>query len=86
MKYQLTPDNAPAPAVDGGDPALYAIQTNASGPEGSLPFDEDLLLHAPSGDIFGLSQNAGMGWNPRLLRRPVRVASSAVVAGPVTAR
>ena len=52
------------------DPALYEVQTHAAGPAGSLPLDEDLLRTAPSGDLFGLSQNAGMGWNPAHLRRP----------------
>ncbi|MEX1019097.1 MAG: YjhG/YagF family D-xylonate dehydratase [Litorilinea sp.] len=56
--------------IDAEDPALYEVQTNAAGPTGSLPLDEELLLHAPSGDLFGLSQNAGMGWDPRFLRQP----------------
>jgi xylonate dehydratase len=56
--------------VDTGDTALFDIQTHAAGPEGSLPLDDDFLRHAPSGDIFGMSQNAGMGWDPRWLRRP----------------
>jgi putative YjhG/YagF family dehydratase len=46
------------------DPSLYAIQTSAAGPPGSLPLTEELLLNAPSGDLFGLSQDVGMGWNP----------------------
>src|SRR4051812_27299743 len=29
-----------------------------------------MLLHSPSGDIFALSQNAGMGWAPEQLMRP----------------
>jgi xylonate dehydratase len=41
------------------------IATKASGPAGSLPLTEEILLHAPSGDLFGLTQNAGMGWNPQ---------------------
>ncbi len=41
--------------VDIGDPTLYDVQTNAAGPAGSLPLDDDFLRHAPSGDIFGLS-------------------------------
>src|SRR5258705_4115938 len=45
-------------------PDIFQIQTKASGPAGSLPLTEDLLLNSPSGDLFGLSQNAGMGWNP----------------------
>jgi putative YjhG/YagF family dehydratase len=52
------------------DSALYDIQTTAPGPSGRLPLTEDLLLNSPSGDVFGLSQNAGMGWNPAELSRP----------------
>ena len=43
---------------------IYQIQTRAPGPAGSLPITEKLLLNSPSGDIFGLTQNAGMGWSP----------------------
>src|SRR5262245_38854496 len=46
------------------DSSVYDIQTNTAGPTGSLPLTEELLLHAPSGDLFGLTQDAGMGWNP----------------------
>jgi putative YjhG/YagF family dehydratase len=52
------------------DRALLDVQTSAAGPVGSLPLTEDLLRHAPSGDIFGLTQDAGMGWNPAELGRP----------------
>ena len=45
-------------------PEIYSTTTKASGPTGKLPFTEDLLRHAPSGDLFGLTQDAGMGWNP----------------------
>src|SRR5262245_31303318 len=51
------------------DPALYDVRTSAAGPAGSLPLTEELLRNAPSGDIFGLSQDAGMGWNPAELGR-----------------
>ena len=37
---------------------------NAAGASGSLPITDDQLRNSPSGDLFGLSQNAGMGWNP----------------------
>jgi putative YjhG/YagF family dehydratase len=43
---------------------LYQIRTNAPGPAGLLPLTPDMLLNAPSGDLFGLSQNVGMGWAP----------------------
>ena len=56
-------------AIDATDATLYEVQTKAEGPTGSLPLDPDFLRNAPSGDIFALSQNAGMGWNPRWLRR-----------------
>jgi putative YjhG/YagF family dehydratase len=52
------------------DAALLDVQTSAAGPAGRLPLTEDLLRHAPSGDIFGLTQDAGMGWNPAELGRP----------------
>src|SRR6266498_3184128 len=45
-------------------PDIYRVQTKARGPTGSLPLTEDLLINSPSGDLFGLTQNAGMGWNP----------------------
>lgn len=38
------------------------IATHAKGPEGSLPIAAEMLLTQPSGNLFGLSQNAGMGW------------------------
>ena len=56
--------------VDNDDISLFDVQTNAQGPSGALPLDEEFLRNAPSGDIFGLTQDAGMGWNPRRLRNP----------------
>ncbi|MBS4224333.1 YjhG/YagF family D-xylonate dehydratase [Lederbergia citrea] len=44
------------------------IQTKAKGPEGKLPLTDQMLRHSPSGDLFGLSQNVGMGWSPSKLR------------------
>ena len=49
------------------DPAVYEFITTKKGPVGQLPLNADLLRHAPSGDLFGWSQNVGMGWNPALL-------------------
>ncbi len=43
---------------------LYEVATHAAGPAGSLPLTDELLREAPSGDLFGLSQNVGMGWSP----------------------
>jgi putative YjhG/YagF family dehydratase len=66
---------APLPALPlssllDGSPALYDLRSTAPGPAGSLPLTEDLLRHAPSGDLFGWTQNVGMGWDPAHLGRP----------------
>ena len=46
------------------------VQTAGPGPGGRLPLTAEMLLERPSGDIFGWTQNAGMGWDPRELGRP----------------
>ncbi len=51
------------------DPALYDVQTSAAGPAGQLPLTEELLREAPSGDLFGWTQDVGMGWRPGELNR-----------------
>ncbi|WP_339909867.1 YjhG/YagF family D-xylonate dehydratase [Symmachiella dynata] len=50
--------------------AVYDIQTTGAGPAGSLPLNDEMLRHSPSGDLFGLTQNAGMGWDPQQLLWP----------------
>lgn len=45
------------------------IETEGAGPSGSLPITDDMLRDRPSGDLFGLTQNAGMGWDPQQLLR-----------------
>jgi len=49
------------------DPSVYDIRSKAAGPSGSVPITAEMLLNRPSGDLFGWSQNAGMGWNPSKL-------------------
>ncbi len=66
------PHDAPL-ALDtllGGEDALFAVRASAPGPAGVLPLTEELLLNAPSGDVFALSQNVGMGWDPAELEHP----------------
>ncbi|MGA9462077.1 MAG: YjhG/YagF family D-xylonate dehydratase [Terracidiphilus sp.] len=46
------------------------VTTHAPGPEGALPLSAEMLLTEPSGNLFGLSQNAGMGWDPTRLLDP----------------
>ena len=48
---------------------LREIRTRADGPAGVLPFTADFLTNSPSGDHFGMTQNAGMGWVPSELMR-----------------
>jgi len=45
----------------------YDVQTNAQGPQGSLPLTDEMLRTWSSGDLFGLTQSAGMGWDPQAL-------------------
>ena len=61
----------PSPATDilsallgADDPALYDVQTHARGPQGALPLTDEMLRTWSSGDLFGLTQAAGMGWTP----------------------
>ena len=56
--------------LDSGDPSLYEIMTHGPGPEGKLPLTAEMLLHRPSGDAFGMTQDAGMGWEPQRLAGP----------------
>nr|WP_297422332.1 YjhG/YagF family D-xylonate dehydratase [uncultured Actinotalea sp.] len=57
---------------------IYAVRTQAPGPEGSLPLTAELLRDSPSGTVFGMTQNAGMGW-PRanMLGPQVMIVSTA---------
>src|SRR3954449_12975118 len=52
------------------DRSALDVRTRAAGPGGKLPLTEELLREAPSGDLFGWTQDAGMGWNPAELGRP----------------
>ena len=53
--------------LDSTDPAIFTLTTHTAGPGGALPLTDDLLRHAPSGDLFGWTQNVGMGWQPAAL-------------------
>ena len=47
---------------------IYQIRTRGDSPAGQLPVTEEQLRESPSGDLFGLTQSAGMGWDPSALR------------------
>src|SRR3954449_4804518 len=55
------------PILDSQDPSLYDIRSTAPGPQGALPITAEMLLQRPTGDLFGWSQDAGMGWDPAKL-------------------
>jgi hypothetical protein len=49
---------------DADEPGIFDIATRAAGPRGALPLTGSMLRELPSGDLFGWTQNAGMGWTP----------------------
>ncbi len=56
--------------LDSTDSTLFDVETKAAGPRGKLPLTDEMLRSWPSGDLFGLSQNAGMGWKPAEMLGP----------------
>ena len=63
--------------LDSADSTLWEVVSKGDGPPGELPLTEEMLLNAPSGDLFGLTQNAGMGWKPsQLLRKQFLILST----------
>lgn len=56
--------------LDTNDDSIFDIHTNAAGPQGKLPLTDEMLRNWSSGDLFGLTQSAGMGWKPEDLLGP----------------
>jgi len=52
---------------DSGNDAIYELRTTAPGPSGTVPVTADLLKSMSSGDLFGWTQNVGMGLDPKRL-------------------
>jgi putative YjhG/YagF family dehydratase len=48
--------------VLGAADVVSAGRIVGEGPAGQLPLTPEMLREAPSGDLFGLTQNVGMGW------------------------
>lgn len=46
-------------------PATESLRTHAEGPQGKLPLSDEILRNWSSGDLFGLTQSVGMGFDPR---------------------
>src|SRR6187549_2161140 len=55
---------------DSDNPAVLEITARGQGPRGALPLTPEMLRERPSGDLFGWTQNAGMGWEPSALGGP----------------
>jgi putative YjhG/YagF family dehydratase len=53
--------------LDSGDASVLDVRSKAAGPQGRAPFTAEMLRDRPSGDLFGWTQNAGMGWDPAKL-------------------
>ena len=56
--------------LDSDDARVLEMATKAEGPGGSLPLTDEMLRHWPSGHLFGMTQNAGMGWSVREMLGP----------------
>ena len=59
-----------ASVVESREAEHDGVTTHAAGPAGALPISAEMLLTEPSGNLFGLTQNAGMGWEPARLLDP----------------
>jgi putative YjhG/YagF family dehydratase len=53
--------------MNGNTPDIFSIKTKAHGPQGKLPLTDQMLREEPSGNLFGMTQNVGMGWKPTKL-------------------
>jgi xylonate dehydratase len=53
--------------VESNDASIYQLVSRSAGPDGKLPLTDEMLRHAPSGDLFGWTQNVGMGWSSAAL-------------------
>src|SRR4029079_6140537 len=72
------PQRTPPPLEEvlGSAASIGSSRIEGEGPDGQLPLTSHMLRAAPSGTIFGLTQNAGMGWRPDALGGPQYVIVS----------
>jgi putative YjhG/YagF family dehydratase len=69
----MTPSESTRPTIEAilGTAEHFAqSRLSGQGPSGRLPINAEMLLNEPSGNLFGMTQNAGMGWNPADVGRP----------------
>src|SRR6188472_859717 len=73
----MTPRTAPPlEQVLGSAATIGRSRIEGEGPAGRLPLTPEMLRNEPSGNVFGLTQNAGMGWRPDALGGPQYVIVS----------
>jgi len=60
-----TGDKSDESQLEISDESIFQIETQKGGPVGKIELTDEVLKHAPSGNLFGLSQNVGMGWSPK---------------------
>ena len=60
----------PIESVLGSAAAVLAGKIDGHGPGGRLPLTRRMLTEEPSGNLFGLTQDVGMGWSPTALGGP----------------
>ena len=75
----MSAQRAPVPPVEsvlGSADVVSLGRLAGDGPAGRLPLTPAMLHDSPSGDLFGLTQNVGMGWSPSNLGGPQFVVIS----------
>ena len=65
-----SPAVPPLHSVLGSAESVSAGRIEGDGPAGMLPLTPEMLRELPSGDLFGLTQNVGMGWSAAQLHGP----------------
>ena len=73
------PSTPPVPPIEstfGSAEPLSKSRLAGEGPAGRLPLTPEMLREAPSGNLFGLTQNVGMGWSAAALGGPEYVIVS----------
>jgi putative YjhG/YagF family dehydratase len=67
----------PGEILDSSDDSLFELRSTAPAREGRLPLTEEMLTEGASGNIFAMSLNVAMGWQPtQLLGREVLLLST----------
>ncbi|MDL5055455.1 YjhG/YagF family D-xylonate dehydratase, partial [Oscillatoria laete-virens NRMC-F 0139] len=66
----MTPASSPSlESILGSARYVEGTRTHGEGADGRLPLTEAMLLSEPSGNLFGMTQAAAMGWNPDEINR-----------------